>query len=112
MPTYAVHISVSGPLRDSEDGQRFASAYSERFVSARDAASAERRALARLHEDERFTRLRRETGIGSPDTSVDNVRVASWLEGLTSKTALVLRREASEKDTPRPINTGQFGGLR
>ena len=112
MPTYAVHISVAGPFRDTADGQRFASAYSERYVSADTPAAAEQRALSLLFEEQQFVRLRRETGIGPPDTTVDSVREASWLEGLMSKKALVLCREASRSDASQLPDTGRFGGLR
>ncbi len=93
MATYAVRIIVEGPFRDTADGQRFAGAYSNRFVSASDERAAEQRALEALQEEQQFQRLKRECGIGAPETEIESVRKASWFEGLSSSEALVLCRD-------------------
>lgn len=90
MPTYAVHIKVAGPLRDMQDGKRFAGAYSDRFVAAVDAETARKRALDALAKERQFNQLRPEGGIGLPLTEVDSVRKVRWFEGLLSKQAFVL----------------------
>ncbi|MEM7704539.1 MAG: hypothetical protein AAF358_03245 [Pseudomonadota bacterium] len=101
MATYAVRILVKGPLIDSADGDRFAGAYSNRYVSATDEVLAKKRALEALRQERQFRALRRGNGIDEPETEIDSVRRASWLEGLSSSDALVLCRDKSPALTKR-----------
>ncbi len=92
MPAFAVHIRVTGPLRDIADGKRFDGAYSQRVVFAADAQTAARRAVEGLQTEPQFTQLRLVEGIGAPTTEVDEVRQTSWFEGLFNNGALIMYR--------------------
>ncbi|MEM1261679.1 MAG: hypothetical protein AAGH76_04750 [Pseudomonadota bacterium] len=96
MPTYAVHIKVAGPFRDTADGKLFTGAYSHRFVKAVDADGAQQRAVGELLKEPQFAQLRPLDGIGSPLTEIDSVRQVPWYEGLFGGgAAIVLCRDAS-----------------
>ena len=93
MPAFAVTVKVAGPFRDVSDGRKFAGAYSHRFVFAADEHAAEERAVKGVRNEPRFAQLRLVEGIGPPLTEVDEVRRASWYEGLFSNAALVFCKE-------------------
>jgi hypothetical protein len=93
MPAFAVKVKVAGPFRDASDGKKFAGAYSHRFVFASNAHDAEERAVEGVKSEPRFAQLKLIEGIGPPLTEVDEVRRASWYEGLFSNAALVFYEE-------------------
>ena len=102
MPTFAVHITVGGPIRDELDGKRFDGAYSRRYVVAADEHAAEKRAVEALYNEPLFAHIKLIDGIGAPPTEVDEVRKVRWYEGLFSKTALVfVRKPKSAPPEPR-----------
>jgi hypothetical protein len=93
MPAFAVTVKVAGPFRDTSDGKKFNGAYSHRFVFAADAQEAEERAVEGVRSEPQFARLKLVDGIGPPLTEVDEVRRASWYEGLFNNAALVFYKE-------------------
>ena len=98
MPTFAVHITLVGPLRDMSDGKRFDRAYSHRYVRASDPETAVERAIEKLQAEPGFARLRHESGIGPPHIEIDEVRRASWRQGLFSGAALVFCLDTPDRN--------------
>lgn len=97
MPTFAVHIKVAGPFRDTADGKLFTGAYSHRYVKAADADGAQQRAIGELKKEPQFAQLRPLDGIGSPLTEIDSVLQVPWYQGFFGGTAIVLCRDSARR---------------